>query len=133
MAKAIEDFNISAGRSSRGRQRWQSAAPERSRFRDTAKKLPIAEKTLRPIASITKSFTVTALGTLVDQGRLDGAVNTCPRFEWSIGGHGLDDATRPGDASERPAIPHHTKTPRLSDRRPTVLPDEAAPFVVADS
>jgi CubicO group peptidase (beta-lactamase class C family) len=40
-------------------------------YRDTAKKLPITGKTLFPIASITKSFTVTALGTLVDQGRLE--------------------------------------------------------------
>jgi len=40
-------------------------------YRDAAKKLPITGKTLFPIASITKSFTVTALGTLVDQGRLE--------------------------------------------------------------
>jgi CubicO group peptidase (beta-lactamase class C family) len=40
-------------------------------YRDTAKKLPITGKTLFPIASITKSFTVTALGVLVDQGRLE--------------------------------------------------------------
>jgi len=40
-------------------------------YRDMAKKLPITGKTLFPIASITKSFTVTALGTLVDQGRLE--------------------------------------------------------------
>ncbi len=40
-------------------------------FRDVAHKLPITGATLFPIASITKSFTVTALGTLADQGRLD--------------------------------------------------------------
>src|SRR5262249_7977223 len=40
-------------------------------YRDTAKKLPITGKTLFPIASITKSFTVTALGTLVDQRRVE--------------------------------------------------------------
>jgi CubicO group peptidase (beta-lactamase class C family) len=40
-------------------------------YRDTGKKLPITGKTLFPIASITKSFTVTALGVLVDQGRLE--------------------------------------------------------------
>src|SRR5262245_44278380 len=40
-------------------------------YRDAAKKLPITGKTMFPIASITKSFTVTALGTLVDQGRLE--------------------------------------------------------------
>ena len=40
-------------------------------YRDVARQLPITGATLFPIASITKSFTVTALGTLVDQGRLD--------------------------------------------------------------
>src|SRR5260370_39153080 len=40
-------------------------------YRDVARKAPVTGATLFPIASITKSFTVTALGTLVDQGRLD--------------------------------------------------------------
>jgi CubicO group peptidase (beta-lactamase class C family) len=40
-------------------------------YRDVARQLPMTGATLFPIASITKSFTVTALGTLVDQGRLD--------------------------------------------------------------
>jgi CubicO group peptidase (beta-lactamase class C family) len=39
-------------------------------FRDLEKKLPVTPKTLFPIASITKSFTVTTLGTLVDEGKL---------------------------------------------------------------
>jgi CubicO group peptidase (beta-lactamase class C family) len=40
-------------------------------FRDVARKLPVTGSTLFPIASITKSFTVTALGTLADEGKLD--------------------------------------------------------------
>jgi len=40
-------------------------------YRDVSRKLPVMGATLFPIASITKSFTVTALGTLADQGRLD--------------------------------------------------------------
>jgi len=40
-------------------------------FRDAEKRLPITTKTLFPIASITKSFTVTTLGMLVDEGKLD--------------------------------------------------------------
>ena len=40
-------------------------------YRDVARQLPMTGATIFPIASITKSFTVTALGTLVDQGRLD--------------------------------------------------------------
>ena len=40
-------------------------------YRDVAHKQPVTGKTLFPIASITKSFTVTSLGTLVDEGKLD--------------------------------------------------------------
>ncbi len=40
-------------------------------LRDVKKNLPVTEKTLFAIGSSTKSFTVTALGTLVDQGKLD--------------------------------------------------------------
>lgn len=40
-------------------------------YRDVAHQKPVTGSTIFPIASITKSFTVTALGTLVDQGRLD--------------------------------------------------------------
>jgi CubicO group peptidase (beta-lactamase class C family) len=40
-------------------------------LRDVKKNLPVTEKTLFAIGSSTKSFTVTAMGTLVDQGKLD--------------------------------------------------------------
>jgi CubicO group peptidase (beta-lactamase class C family) len=40
-------------------------------LRDVKKNLPVTEKTLFPIGSITDSFTVTALGVLADQGKLD--------------------------------------------------------------
>lgn len=40
-------------------------------FRDAEKKLPMTSETQMPIASITKQFTVAALGTLVRQGKLD--------------------------------------------------------------
>jgi CubicO group peptidase (beta-lactamase class C family) len=40
-------------------------------YRDRERKLPVTGSTIFPIASITKSFTVTALGTLADEGRLD--------------------------------------------------------------
>jgi CubicO group peptidase (beta-lactamase class C family) len=39
--------------------------------RDVKKNLPVTEKTLFAIGSATKSFTVTSLGVLVDQGKLD--------------------------------------------------------------
>ena len=40
-------------------------------LRDVKKSLPVTPKTLLAIGSITKSFTVTALGILVDDGKLD--------------------------------------------------------------
>jgi CubicO group peptidase (beta-lactamase class C family) len=40
-------------------------------FRDAENHLPLTAKTLFPIASITKSFTVTTLGMLIDEGKLD--------------------------------------------------------------
>src|SRR4051812_41785805 len=40
-------------------------------FRDRDKKLPVTPRTLFPIASISKSFTVTGLGMLVDEKKLD--------------------------------------------------------------
>jgi len=40
-------------------------------LRDVAKNLPVTQKTLFAIGSATKSFTVTSLGVLVDQGKLD--------------------------------------------------------------
>src|SRR2546429_9153680 len=38
-------------------------------YRDVEKKIPITPKSLFPIASITKSFTVTDLGMLIDKGK----------------------------------------------------------------
>src|SRR5688572_11564532 len=40
-------------------------------FRDVEKRLPVTPETQMPIASMTKQFTVAALGTLVRQGKLD--------------------------------------------------------------
>src|SRR5262245_31543982 len=40
-------------------------------LRDVKKQLPVTPKTLFAIGSATKSFTVTTLGVLVDQGKLD--------------------------------------------------------------
>jgi CubicO group peptidase (beta-lactamase class C family) len=40
-------------------------------YRDSEKKLPVTTSTLFCIASMTKSFVVTELGTLVDEGKLD--------------------------------------------------------------
>jgi CubicO group peptidase (beta-lactamase class C family) len=46
-------------------------------LRDVKKNLPVTQKTLFAIGSATKSFTVTALGVLVDQGKLDWCATIC--------------------------------------------------------
>ena len=40
-------------------------------FRDAENNLPVTTKTVFPIASMSKSFTVTTLGTLIDDGKLE--------------------------------------------------------------
>src|SRR4051812_26889893 len=40
-------------------------------YRDSAKKMPVTAQTRFAIGSISKSFTATGLGILVDQGKLD--------------------------------------------------------------
>ena len=53
-------------------------------FRDADKKLPVTTKTLFGIGSITKSFTALAIGTLVDEGKVDWdtpVVRYMPGFE----------------------------------------------------
>src|SRR5437867_496545 len=70
MAKAMEDFKV-PGSAVAVVKDGKILFAKSYGYRDTARKLPVTGKTLFPIASITKSFTVTALGTLVDQGRLE--------------------------------------------------------------
>ena len=53
-------------------------------FRDAEKQLPVTPQTLFAIGSITKSFTVTTLGMLMDEGKLDWdepVRNVFPRFK----------------------------------------------------
>ena len=40
-------------------------------YRDVERQLPVTSKTLFAIGSVTKSFSVTMLGTLVDEGKLE--------------------------------------------------------------
>jgi CubicO group peptidase (beta-lactamase class C family) len=70
MAKAMQDFKV-PGAAVAVIKDGKILLVKSYGYRDTGKKVPITGKTLFPIASITKSFTVTALGTLVDQGRLE--------------------------------------------------------------
>ena len=70
MEKAMQDFKV-PGAAVAVIQDGKILFAKGYGYRDAGKKLPVTTKTLFPIASMTKSFTVTALGTLVDQGRLD--------------------------------------------------------------
>jgi CubicO group peptidase (beta-lactamase class C family) len=77
-------------------------------YRDVAHKLPVTGATLFPIASITKSFTVTALGTLVDQGRLDWDK---PVREY-LPGFRMYDPVATEQLSTRDMVTHRSGLPR---------------------
>jgi CubicO group peptidase (beta-lactamase class C family) len=70
MAKAMQDFKI-PGAAVAVVKDGKVILAKGYGYRDADHKLPVTVKTVFPIASITKSFTVSSLGTLVDQGKLD--------------------------------------------------------------
>ena len=77
-------------------------------YRDLEKQLPVTTKTLFAIGSITKSFTVATLGTLVDEGRLgwDQPVHSLlPDFV-------LKDAWASEHVTPRDLVTHRTGLPR---------------------
>jgi len=77
-------------------------------LRDVENKLPVTPHTLFAIGSITKSFTVTALGTLVDEGKL----------EWDkpvrdyLPGFRLYDPVASQNVTPRDLVTHRTGLPR---------------------
>ena len=75
MAKAMQDFKV-PGAAVAVIKDGKILLVKSYGYRDTGKKLPITGKTLFPIASITKSLTVTALGTLVEPRFACEAVQT---------------------------------------------------------
>ncbi|HWZ43423.1 MAG TPA: serine hydrolase [Candidatus Saccharimonadales bacterium] len=70
MAKAMQDFKI-PGAAVAVVKDGKVILAKGYGYRDAGHKLPVTVKTVFPIASITKSFTVSSLGTLVDQGKVD--------------------------------------------------------------
>jgi CubicO group peptidase (beta-lactamase class C family) len=78
-------------------------------LRDAAKKLPVTTKTLFGIGSITKSMTGAALGTLVDDGKLDWDVPVVRYFpEFALfDGYATEHATPRDLASHRTGVPDH--------------------------
>ena len=76
-------------------------------LRDVKHNQPVTPKTLFAIGSSTKSFTVTSLGVLVDQGKLDWdkpVHEYLPDFRlMDRVRDGADDAARSGDAPVRAA------------------------------
>lgn len=77
-------------------------------FRDVAHQLPTTGSTLFPIASITKSFTVTALGTLVDQARLEWDK---PAREY-LPGFRMHDPVATEQLTVRDMVTHRSGLPR---------------------
>jgi CubicO group peptidase (beta-lactamase class C family) len=77
-------------------------------FRDAEKKLPVTPQTLFAIGSVTKSFTVTTLGMLVDQGKLDWDTpvrNYLPGFR-------LYDPVASEELTTRDMVTHRSGLPR---------------------
>jgi CubicO group peptidase (beta-lactamase class C family) len=77
-------------------------------FRDMEKQLPVTPQTLFAIGSITKSFTVTTLGMLADDGKLDWdkpVHDYLPRFQ-------LFDPVASERATPRDLVSHRTGLPR---------------------
>ncbi len=70
IATALKDWNV-PGVSIAVVQDGQVILSKGYGFRDVKNQLPVTPKTLFAIGSATKSFTVTTLGVLVDQGKLD--------------------------------------------------------------
>lgn len=77
-------------------------------YRDAGHQLPVTGATLFPIASITKSFTVTALGTLVDEGQLDWDT---PVREY-LPGFRMHDPVATEQLTPRDLVTHRTGLPR---------------------
>ena len=76
--------------------------------RDVKNNLPVTDKTLFPIASITKSFTVAALGTLATEGKLDWdkpVRDYLPDFR-------LSDDVLTARVTPRDLVTHRTGLPR---------------------
>lgn len=77
-------------------------------YRDTARQLPVTANTAFPIASVSKSFTVLTLGTLVEQGKLDWdrpVREYSPDFQ-------LYDPNATALISARDMVSHRTGLPR---------------------
>ncbi|MGH9201928.1 MAG: serine hydrolase domain-containing protein, partial [Vicinamibacterales bacterium] len=77
-------------------------------FRDTAKQLPVTPETLFAIGSITKSFTVVALGTLVDEKKLDWD----KRVREYLSDFQLHDAVATERMTPRDLVTHRSGLPR---------------------
>ncbi len=77
-------------------------------FRDAESKLPLTTKTLFPIASITKSFTVTTLGMLVDEGKLSWDK---PVREY-LPGFRMYDSVATDELTPRDLVTHRSGLPR---------------------
>jgi CubicO group peptidase (beta-lactamase class C family) len=77
-------------------------------MRDVAKQTPVTPQTLFAIGSVTKSFTVTMLGTLVDEGKLDWDK---PVREY-IPGFRMYDPVATEEITTRDLVTHRSGLPR---------------------
>ncbi len=77
-------------------------------FRDVKKQLPVTPQTLFAIGSITKSFTVLTLGTLVDEGKLDWDKPVRDYLPWFK----LQDPVASERITPRDLVTHRSGLPR---------------------
>jgi CubicO group peptidase (beta-lactamase class C family) len=107
MAKAMAEFKV-PGAAVAVVQNGKVILAKGYGYRDVARKLPVTGSTIFPIASITKSFTVTALGTLVDQGRLEWDK---PVREY-LPGFRMHDPVATDQLTPRDMVTHRSGLPR---------------------
>ncbi len=77
-------------------------------FRDVEKQLPVTTKTVFPIASMSKSFTVTTLGTLVDDGKVEWDKPVCNYLP----GFRMFDPVATDELTPRDLVTHRSGLPR---------------------
>src|SRR5579864_1140411 len=107
MAQAMKDFKV-PGAAVAVVRNGKIILAKGYGFRDVEKQLPVTPRTLFAIGSVTKSFTVTALGMLADEGKIDWdkpVRNYLPGFQ-------MHDPVATEQMTPRDLVTHRSGLPR---------------------